>query len=218
MQGLRRQILKDLGIVPWQLRRTASAAATPPTAPVDAAIAPTPESVDRRPPNAQPTDAATARRAATAPAGNMAGAGDVTRSRESVRTGESWSALSLVAGGVLVLVEGDISRRDRRFVRDVLAAAAGDWQKRPVGRRFDWPSAGAGTASSAARALAAFVDKDVADHGVRLVLCSEALADRLAEAWGANGPRRLLLPPLERLSRDVAAKRTLWRQLQSARE
>jgi hypothetical protein len=65
------------------------------------------------------------------------------------------------------------------------------------------------------RALEAFVDKDLADHGASLLLCSEMLADQLPDRW--PDCRRVIVPPLDRLGRDAALKRALWQTLRQTR-
>jgi hypothetical protein len=127
-----------------------------------------------------------------------------------------WSVLSLALGDAVLLVDGESSRRDLRLAQDVLAAATGDWRKRPAARRFHWPPdvAGGGVqpaADAGRRALNAFVDKDLGDHAARLLVCTEPLAPRLEESW--PGCRRLVIPALDVLGREAAAKRSLWRIL-----
>ncbi len=131
---------------------------------------------------------------------------------------DPFSVLSLVSGDTLVLVDGSASRRDQRLAMDVLGAASGDGAGKPVSRRFHWPPAEGGIgihagAGAARRALAAFVDKDLADHAVRRVLYTPDVAAR----WPADstGVTRIELPALASLGQDPAAKRDLWRRLRS---
>ena len=126
--------------------------------------------------------------------------------------------LSLVCGGALLLVAGDASRRDLRLAMDVLGAAAGDFRAKPASRRFDWPPRGAegtvaagGPGPAGARALLAFVDKDLADHGVRRVLCTAGVEQRLPAL--PEGIDRVTVPELATLGQDPDAKRALWQAL-----
>ena len=119
-----------------------------------------------------------------------------------------------------MLVAGDASRRDLRLAMDVLGAAAGDFRAKPASRRFDWPPPGAestvadgGSGQAGARALLAFVDKDLADHGVRRVLCTAGLDGRLPPL--PAGVERVIVPELAALGPDPAAKRALWQTLKS---
>ncbi|HEX7037523.1 MAG TPA: hypothetical protein VF210_17270 [Pseudomonadales bacterium] len=125
--------------------------------------------------------------------------------------------LSLAAGDVVLLVDGGPSRRDLRLAQDVLAAATGDWRTRPARRPFRWPpelgdaAAVAAAPDAGARALRAFVAKDVADHGAKLLLCTDAVRPRLGDDW--PDVRLLVMPSLEQLGRDPDAKRALWSAL-----
>lgn len=130
------------------------------------------------------------------------------------------AVVSLALGGVVLLAEDVRSRRDRRLARDVLAAAAGDFVTRPAARRFHWPPQGAGDAvaadaASGDRALRAFVDKDLADHGAALLLCTESVARRLGDE--RPGCRRVTMPDLATLGRDVGGKRALWQAIAGGR-
>jgi hypothetical protein len=122
--------------------------------------------------------------------------------------------------GVLLAVTGNPSRRDLRLAFDVLAAAGGGWRATPQRRAFRWPPAapaptGDEAASEANRALAAFLEKDIADHGVELLLCTADVVERVPAA--PPGCRRHVIPALADLGRDVAAKRALWRFICEAR-
>jgi hypothetical protein len=219
-RAIQRQILADLGITWWHLRvppgtpsvdAEPAAARAPDLAPSAAARAaleaPAPTSgsarVDEPPPAAKAQQPSAARR----PVADMPA------------EAQPFAVQSLILGGVLLLVEDSRSRRDRRLAGDVLGAAAGDYRSRPVARRFCWPPEGAGDAvagdaDSGDRALRAFVDKDIADHGARLLLCTAPVAPRLGEGW--PGCRQVTLPELATLARDVEAKRALWQALAEA--
>lgn len=128
-----------------------------------------------------------------------------------------WTVLSLAVGGVVMLVDGGLGRRDQRLAQDVLAAAAGQWRARPVRRPFRWPpelgeaASVASAPDAGARALRAFIDKDLADHQATLLICTEAVHQRLTGDWSDG--RLLVIPDLARLGADPQAKRTLWRTL-----
>lgn len=206
-ESTRRQILADLGIVQWRLRVAEG-------------------EIPRQAPAAEQAPAATQEPAAEpAPAAERAPESETvaepeprTESPEVVEAEAQtpWAALSLAAGGVVLLVDGASSQRDLRLAMDILAAACGDWAGKPSSRRFDWPPGGAaraaaGGAAAARRALAAFVDKDLTDHQARLLVCAESLAEFVPQpsaSW-----RRLVIPELDTLGRDAEAKRALWEAL-----
>ena len=204
-ESVRRQMLADIGITIWRLRTGPAASAAPP-----------PE------PRAEPPPA---RRKVEAERPATAAARPAPRPEEVVREPVApvppavqarWSARSLVLCDVMLLVDGECSRRDLRLAGDVLAAATGDWRGKPISRQFQWPPRGAGgslppAADDGHRAFNAFVDKDVADHRPRLILCTRTLAARLAAGWPEC--RRLEVPALDVLGRDGEAKRLLWRAL-----
>lgn len=229
-QSARRQILADLGIVPWQLRILAGSTGSARAIEADAAAG-DPRSTDHlrsaasepaasgpaAPEPAAPEPAAPEPAASEAAAPELAASAATPRPAASPRE-EPWSVLSLVCGGALLLVAGDAPRRDLRLAMDVLGAAAGDFRAKPVSRRFDWPPPGAeetlaagGPGSAGARALLAFVDKDLADHGVRRVLCSAGVEARLPPL--PDGIDRVTVPELAALGQDPDAKRALWRTL-----
>lgn len=206
----RRRILADMGIDVWRLRvaevsetrsepvpSAAAAPAVSPAAPAVAAVA--------RP--AEP--------AVPAPAEKASAVREPVRKPAAVPQ-ERFSAVAIAVPGAVLLVADAPSKVEARLARDVLGAASGAWRARPVSRRFDWPpelggESLAGDARSGDRALAAFVDKDLADHGARVLLCAEPLARRLPDRWA--GCRRLVIPPLAVLGSDAGAKQALWSAL-----
>lgn len=214
MQARRTQILEDLGIDRWWLRRAATGHAAPGDRPV---VDPPDQRPVAVPPAASPvlTDPGAEK---TLPQMAEVSRANVAPAQPSGRTSavDAWAALSLVAGGVVLLVDGSSSRRDLRLAMDVLATASGSWIDKPASRRFDWPPDGVSTigrgADPAGRAFAAFVDKELADHGAETLLVEETLSERLPER---GGPVRVQIPALARLGRDVAAKRALWEILRS---
>ncbi len=195
--AVRRQILSDMGIETWQLRAASAGAA--------------PERAGQRPSAVTPQPVVTGEPAAAQPAPAPA----PTRRRPAV------SAISLAAPGVVLLVEGGISRRDHRLARDLLAAVTGDWRAKAVNRRFDWVSeqGDESAADTARRALWAFVQKDLEDHVARLLVCVAPLAERLPEGVPEDGIecRRLIVPALAALGHDAGAKRAVWQALAEAR-
>jgi len=215
-QSARRQILADLGIVPWQLRVLAGALGSPGSVEADDTER------DLQPAASEPPARRERPSAATQPSIEAGVSAEPRTGAEPGTAAEpreaSWSALSLVSGGALLLVAGDASRRDLRLAMDVLGAAAGDFRAKPASRRFDWPPPGAegalaadGSGQAGARALLAFVDKDLADHGVRWVLCSAGLEERLPPL--PEGVDRVTVPELATLGQDPDAKRALWQAL-----
>ncbi len=208
-ESTRRQILADLGIVQWRLRaaegeirRQAPAAEAEP-APAAADLPPErARTPNPAPQAARPPEAETMAEPRAAPA-----------EASDPEAQAPWSALSLADGRVVLIIDGECSQRDLRLARDILAAACGDWAGKPSSRRFDWPPGGgvraaAGGAAAARRALAAFVDKDLADYQGRLLLCTEPLAELVPQP---SAPcRRLVIPRLDTLGRDAEAKRALW--------
>lgn len=207
-QTARRQILEDLGLVPWRLRRVDAGARE-----AGEALA-MPETRSPEHPQGPAVPPAATRITAPPPERSALPATPPTPAVAP------WAALSLALPGVVMLVDGGVSRRDRRLAMDVLAAAAGDWHSRPVSRRLEWPPPVATAAvamddEAARRALAAFAGKDVTDHAARLLLCVASLARRLPAAEPEC--RRLVIADLEELGREPAAKRDLWRELRGAR-
>jgi hypothetical protein len=207
-EGIRRQILADLGIDVWSLRAP----------PVPAAPAPS---------GATPEPAAPAQPAAAAPVPAAPAPAALTpvvkRAVSAPAAAAPLTVLSIALPGVLMLVTGAPTQRELRLAADLLAAAAGDWRARPAMRRFRWPpelpaGAAAEAAASASagveRALRAFVDKDVADHRVGTMLCTADLAARLGAGW--PGCRIRVIMPLAELGQDPAGKRALWEFLAGA--
>jgi len=199
----RRQMLADMGITVWRPR-------TGPRTPAARPELPPPESRMPRPSKAA---------ARSAPAPEEAVREPVAPARPAIPAPDRWAARSLVVGDVMLLVDGHCSRRDLRLAADVLAAASREWRQRPVSRQFQWPPNVAGetlppAADDGRRAFNAFVDKDVADHRLRLIVYTVTLAERLADAWPQC--RRLEIPALDVLGREGDAKRTLWRALRDA--
>jgi hypothetical protein len=229
----RRQILADMGIDVWRprpaggpdeatLEQTATPAQEAPAQEAPAQAAPRrttpPPALNpkvRRATGrgestaAQPLQSATAAEPAQAPTRQARQIADATGSA-------ALSVLSIALPGAVMLIEGELVKRDQRLALDVLAAASGDRQAKPALRRFDGqpvPAGGAVSPGSVHRALQAFVDKDLDDHGARILLCSEPLAALLPE-WPQR--RRVILPSLDLLGRDAACKRALWQALQRA--
>ena len=109
--------------------------------------------------------------------------------------------------GALLVADASPRRQEALLARDVLRAASGDWSAAAARARFDWPQPGASGVSGPA--LAAFVEKQVEDTGARLLLVTDAAAERL-DHW----PRGTVgVPDLPSLA-DPEKKLTLWRRIQ----
>jgi hypothetical protein len=202
-ESTRRQILGELGIEVWLLRAARPAGGQPEAGAGSASVAgaPPPRATQRTPARVRPS---------LPPARPVAAANART---EAVR---SLTVLALACPGVLLTLTGTPSRRDLRLARDLLAAATGRWDVSPQRRAFRWPpglpaSAEGGGSNSMERALAAFIDKDIADHAVSLLLCTADVDVLLPGEW--PGCRRHVIAPLEALGRDAGAKRAVWRFL-----
>ncbi len=217
MDARRRQILEDLGIDQWRLRGAAAESVGSVPAVTVSVAAPRTSGTPASPGRAAAATAAApgelkeAREAA-------GGETDAPQRVPAEAPSEAWSVLSLVSAGIVLLVDGASSRRDLRLAMDILAAASGGRRAKPSSRHFAWPPDGTGTmvgggAGAARRAFAAFVDKELGDHGAALLLCEEPLTARLPERGGLV---RVEIPPLEQLGRDVDGKRRLWETLRSA--
>lgn len=226
-QAARLQILQDIGIDVWRLR-AAPGESVADSQPGEAAavlaeleIPPVREpsarpraAVDTPLPDAVEDAAEPVREAAPSAVGADPAAGE-----SAGPAAAPWAAVSLALPGIVVVVDGASSRRDLRLAVDILAATTGDWRARPARRRFDWPPAVSAPAvatdePAGRRAFAAFLEKDLADHGAAVLVCVETLAAHLPEA--VSGATRIDIPPLDELGRDTDAKRALWQRLASA--
>lgn len=219
-QAARLQILHDIGIDVWRLRATPGGSVADSPSGEAAAVLAELEIPRVREPSATrrgavdsplPAAAEPVPEAAPSPAGAGPAAGEPAAA--------PWAAVSLALPGIVVVVDGASSRRDLRLAVDILAAATGDWRARPSRRRFDWPPAVSAAAvatdeSAGRRAFAAFLEKDLADHGAAVLVCGGTPATHLPEAM--SGATRIEIPPLDELGRDTDAKRALWRRLASA--
>ncbi|MEZ5558262.1 MAG: hypothetical protein R3E86_06920 [Pseudomonadales bacterium] len=234
-QATRRRMLRDMGVDTWLVRVEPDAVAAPApdrgaANPLSAARAALAQS-DRRPAavnaaGATPASvgadegvAAGARTAATRSARQAAAPGSANTPTPEAAARDHMAVLSLALPGVVLLCAGSASRRDLRLAMDVVAAVACDWTARPESRRFDWPPPGSvapdagGDASR--RALRAFVEKDLQDHRVRLLVCTADVAAWLAAP--EDGVRLVQIPPLAELGSDPDAKRHLWTQISATR-
>ena len=199
-EATRRQVLADLGIDVWRLR--------------DSTV---PE------PAAQPVSRPVAVDPVAAPGPVVAPVRARPASPPRSLAQPVLSLQSIAVPGLLLLVGGTLGRRDRRLVLDLLGAATGDWDLKPAVRQFQWPPAlPAGAADAAAqdvpaeRALRAFIDKDIGDHAVSVLICTADVAAVLPgpDAW--PGCRRHRIDSLSALGQDPAGKRALWRFLSEA--
>lgn len=161
--------------------------------------------------------------AAPAPTPAPAPLPDIPGAVSDAAGGQPFEVVSVALPGVVLLLDGAVSRRDMRLARDLVSAVAGDWNRQPERRRFVWPPTSgvlpgsAGDAhpdragSAASRALRAFADKHLEDHRARLLICAGQVGERLADDW--DGVRLLRIAALSQLGRDAAAKRRLWAEL-----
>jgi hypothetical protein len=114
-------------------------------------------------------------------------------------------------GAVVIAAPRDL-RTGRRFAADLLASVTGVWGGELRQILFDWPQPGLdGSRTAAAKALGAFVDKQVADLGDGTVLIGAEVVERLGsrelpEHW-------LVTPRFDELMTSGEAKRALWREL-----
>ena len=101
----------------------------------------------------------------------------------------------------------------RRLCWDIVAAVTGDWNNEPRSARpreisFTWPDR---SQEECWRAFTAFAEKQMAEPDVRVVLCGEALVERLPEL--TVGRELLAVPDFAELG--LADKRALWRRMQA---
>jgi hypothetical protein len=227
-QAVRRQILAAIGIDRWVLRTGASAVAADAVSPQPAERSPVGAAPASQPAAASDAVGAISRsrsgdrsheesvRATVRPGEAAAAAGSPGRSNEpSEPVDAPFSVLSLSTDGVTLLLERTPSGRESRLARDLLAAASGRWDVQPARREFDWPPAvaipGVSGPGAGDRALRAFVEKELADHGCTLVMVGDGLAARLGTL--RHAAERVLLPDLAILGRDSAEKRRIWSEL-----
>lgn len=223
-QAARLQILHDIGIDVWRLRAAAGESVADSQPGEAAAVLAELEIPRVREPSAMPraavdTPLPDAAEDAAEPVREAAPSAVGAAGESAGPAASPWAAISLALPGIVVVVDGASSRRDLRLAVDILAAATGDWRARPARRRFDWPPAVSAPAvatdePAGRRALAAFLEKDLADHGAAVLVCVETLAAHLPEA--VSGATRIEIPPLDELGRDTEAKRALWQRLASA--
>ena len=135
---------------------------------------------------------------------------DTSRRGDSVNavpvTDPPYSVAALGAPGVVFVVEGLQNRGDATLARDIVWAACRDWTLRVGRARFDWPQPGA--SGSSAPVLAAFIEKQVEDHGASRVLIAESVANRLDE----QSDDFIQVPDLSSLA-EREDKLALWRRL-----
>ena len=237
----RRHILKQMDVDVWVLRvapgatPAASAEVSPEASPEAARAGPaalraaleapaSPGPVARAAePRRRPATEATGTAPAAGPAVAAATSPAVSAAPGDAADQGAFSVVSVALPGVVLLLEGDASRRDMRLARDLVSAVAGEWARKPERRRFLWPptsgvvpaSGGASDPARAetapSRALRAFADKHLEDHKARLLICAGSVGDRIPDHW--EGVRVLRISALSELSRDAAAKRRLWSEL-----
>jgi hypothetical protein len=203
----RRRILADLGIDVWRLRSRAVEAPSPSEDPVGAVF-------NRDRPLAESRLKTAPTSAARTSQGNALPQGPESRLEAAPTGAIRFEVVSLSTAGVTLLLGAPPTGRAARLARDLLSAATGRWDAEPAMRTFEWPPGhanrvpAAGLRGAAERALAAFVDKELADHGATLLLLDDSVAARL-EAFQRPGDR-IAIGELAVIARDPAEKRRIW--------
>jgi hypothetical protein len=198
LDPVRRKMLKDMGIDVWLLREPAIPM---PAAPADRSDAP---------PATAAVEATVAIEAGVPIEATVAAEAAIADSTPA----ELPSVTCLVSKLAVMLVDNTRRAVSGRLCKDLLAAATGEWSNGPkaAGPReiaFVWPRER--SQAECWRAFKAFAEKQLAEPDVRVVLCSEALVERLPEL-GA-GRELLALPEFSEL--DLDGKRALWRRMQA---
>ncbi|MFP6834472.1 MAG: hypothetical protein VB948_00010 [Pseudomonadales bacterium] len=122
---------------------------------------------------------------------------------------EALTVTCLVSDSAMMLVDGVGPGVSRRLCRDLLASVTGQWRLSPREITFAWPAGG--SQSDCWRAFKAFAEKQLSEQDVAVVMCSEALLERLPEL--DVGCKLLALPGLSEFG--AAAKRTIWHRMQT---
>jgi hypothetical protein len=133
---------------------------------------------------------------------------------------EPFCVLCLQAGSALLLLETGDLKRARRLGADILASCKATWPIEFSETVFTWPQGVLpGTSGSGNRALGAFISRQVDELGVAsTVLVCERVQARLPQmvAGMVSGAGRVVVvPAFSRLLVDEAAKRDLWRRIQT---
>ncbi len=200
-------LLKEMGIDVWRARRMGDETGSA------AQAAPTPAR------SRQASRAAAVAREASPPTENPAVQRHaIARQNAAVQQPEiaPFNVLCLSNPGAVLLVESGDVRSARRFAADLLAAVTGVWGGEMHQLVFEWPQPGIAPSSDAiARALGAFVNKQLADNAGALVMVGREVADRLSAA--ALPEHCLVLPSFDALMTDGSLKRALWQDLASRR-
>ena len=204
-EAARRTMLADMGVDVWVLRDRGDGiandasdtvadtpAATPPvTRPVPTMAHPPPTVADPPPTVVHPP-------AVTADTADA----------------EQVSVTCLVSGEVVMLAD-DCTPERKRLAADILAAAAGHGRGASPDSSQELTFSWDGDEQSQWRALRAFVDKQLADHRPKTVLCSGGLCPRLEDQLARH--RVVVLAELAELGKRMDLKRELWRQIQNLR-
>ena len=199
----RLQLLKDMGIDVWRQRL--------PAAEDSGRVEARPQSRERVARVESPAPAAS-RSVRQPPAADRAASPAATAAGPEVAP---FSVLCVAGQGTVVLVEPSEMRTARRFCRDLLCSATGEWQAECAELVFAWPEQGVDRdESSMARALKAFVDGQAADHGASQLLIDAKVAERLGKTMDGAWQ---VIPPVDRLMTDGALKREVWSRMAGRR-
>ena len=198
MNTRRTQILNDMGIEAWRLRRAA---------PAPGRSSATPEAAKAR----VPTKARAERRHRKQPAQHRPPA---AVKRPEPMTGEPvGEPLTIVAfcaagrnGGVLLATGRLSGRRQAMLANDIVHCLCGDWDAAVKRIEFNWPMPGVPGALEPA--LGAFLDKQIHDFAVKRILAAGPAAGRLP-----TGIEAIAIPDLGQFD-DPDVKRRFWQQLQ----
>jgi hypothetical protein len=122
---------------------------------------------------------------------------------------EALTVTCLVSESTVMLVDRVGLGVTRRLCRDLLASVTGQWRLNPREIAFSWPAGG--SQSDCWRAFKAFAEKQLSEQDVAVVMCSEALLERLPELDVQC--KLLALPGLSEFGTD--AKRAIWRRIKT---
>ncbi|MYE84770.1 MAG: hypothetical protein F4X31_00790 [Gammaproteobacteria bacterium] len=198
------QILKDMGIEAWCLRRAAPVARQSPpmpAAPKEPAGARTEPLSTRRsasvPPAPRPAPPAAAAPAAKVP--------DATDAEPFTLTAFCTAS---EGGGALLATSGLTGRGQAALAADIVRCLSRNWSATVRRIEFNWPLPG--VTGAAGPALSAFLDKQINDFSVTRALATQSAAARMPTL----GIGVATIPDLNQLD-SPDAKRALWRQLQA---
>lgn len=120
--------------------------------------------------------------------------------------------LSLSRDGAALLAQPADPKAARRFAADLLAAITGVWGGQCRQLIFEWPQAGIDASEeSMAKALGAFVAKQVSDNDGGLTLIGAEVVDRLGRVPVPD--ECLVIPAIDELMINGEKKRALWQEI-----